>query len=406
MFHRENSEAEVHVQLDRLYWRLFRVMASSSTRDEIPNLRPQEQQLLRFMDERNRMNNYTPVVCSYEELVAAIWHGREIEDGKADLTHLVMEVRRKVEPNPEQPLILRNVRGRGYLLKSTEWAGVHEASPFVCGRPITTPRYFFGRQRELKHIFGLWKRLPLQSIALIGPRRSGKTSLLYYLRQIFSTPPELLRPDQCVDWLPNADQYQIVLVDFRDARLLQQGRLLHYLLASLRLPAAVEPSIEQFMDIASTHLTRPALLLMDDIGKALRAPDLKPALWDSLRSLSCNYTQGRLAFVLSCEAVPGQLNSSATMSADASPFFNMFGHPLWLGPLEECAARELIASSPIPFEEDDAEWILAESGRWPSLLQHFCYLRLEALEEQRSGDEWKEAGRRAIAPYRNLIEPE
>src|SRR3569832_801233 len=57
-----------------------------------------------------------------------------------------------------------------------------EPSPFITGPTITHPRNFFGRQRELKRLFDLLKRYPLQNAAIIGKRRSGKTSLLHYLK--------------------------------------------------------------------------------------------------------------------------------------------------------------------------------------------------------------------------------
>jgi hypothetical protein len=51
-------------------------------------------------------------------------------------------------------------------------------SSFITGTPITHPRHFFGRQRELKRLFNLFKSHPLQNAAIIGQRRSDKTSLL------------------------------------------------------------------------------------------------------------------------------------------------------------------------------------------------------------------------------------
>ncbi len=67
---------------------------------------------------------------------------------------------------------------------------------FSAGPPIAHPRSFFGRARELKRLFNLWQRSPLQNAAIIGPRRAGKTSLLLYLANITTTPPEQLRPGQ------------------------------------------------------------------------------------------------------------------------------------------------------------------------------------------------------------------
>jgi predicted AAA+ superfamily ATPase len=54
----------------------------------------------------------------------------------------------------------------------------------------------------LKRLYDLLKSRPLQNSVIIGPRRSGKTSLLLNLRNIAITAPEELRPDQRANQLP------------------------------------------------------------------------------------------------------------------------------------------------------------------------------------------------------------
>jgi hypothetical protein len=66
------------------------------------------------------------------------------------------------------------------------------------------------------------------------------------------------------------------------------------------------------------------------------------------------------------------LSRSGLLSRLSTPFFNIFGYTATLGALTEMEARELINSSPIPFPEEDIEWILAESGLCPLLLQILC----------------------------------
>ena len=110
-----------------------------------------------------------------------------------------------------------------------------EASPFIIGTPITQPRYFFGRGKELKRLFNLLKRHPLQNAAIIGKKRSGKTSLLHYLKNITTTPPPQLRPDQKSDWLPQPEKYQWVFVDLQDARMQSREGFLRYILESLKM---------------------------------------------------------------------------------------------------------------------------------------------------------------------------
>ncbi|HET9222541.1 MAG TPA: hypothetical protein VFO07_08560 [Roseiflexaceae bacterium] len=272
-------------------------------------------------------------------------------------------------------------------------------APFVVGPPIMHPSQFFGREEELRRIFGVLGRFPLQHIALIGLQRSGKTSLLHYLRDITRTPPEQLRPGQRADWLKLADRYRWVFVDFQDVRMCSLSSLLPYLLAELGLPVPSPCSLTSFMDVASRGMREPAVLLLDEITPALEAPELDLKFWWSLRSLCTNQTSGRLGVILTCQQPPAQ---HAREYEKPSPFFNIF-HRMDLGPLSEPAARELIASSGQLFDDIEVEWILEQSGRWPALLQMLCLTYFEALEYGSTNQKWREEGLHQIASYRYLL---
>jgi hypothetical protein len=284
-----------------------------------------------------------------------------------------------------------------------------ELPPFIAGPPITHPRQFFGRERELRRLLNLWKRTPLQNAAIIGPRRSGKTSLLLYLKSITTTPPSELRAGQRADWLPEPERYHWIFVDFQDSRMSSRQELLGYLLAHLNLSAADAETgsrrapcdLDHFMDVVSRGLHTPTIILLDEIDVALqRYPELDTVFWESLRSLATNHVGGNLAFALAAYESPGLL---ASYSHIGSPFFNIFGYTATLGPLTEQEARELIASSPIPFPPVDVDWILSRSGRWPMLLQILCRERLVALEDGEADDVWQEDGLRQIAPFRDAF---
>ena len=271
-----------------------------------------------------------------------------------------------------------------------------ESDPFIVGPPITRPYHFFGRNTEIRRLFNLWKRRPLQNAAIIGPKRSGKTSLLHYLRTITTIPSDQVRRDQKTEWLPNPQRYQWVFVDFQDVRMCRRERLLTYLLTSLELPVPNPNNLECFMDVVTNHLQTPTIILMDEIGAALLSPELDLQFWGSLRSLVSNLTGGNLAFVLTAHETPALL---AQQEGKPSPFFNIFGHTFKLGPLKENEARALIAGSPQPFSESDTNWILNQSGCWPFLLQILCHARLCALEDGEPDDVWQKEGMREMAPY-------
>jgi hypothetical protein len=273
---------------------------------------------------------------------------------------------------------------------------------FVAGPPITQPAQFWGRDREIKRLFNLWQRPPLQNGAIIGPRRSGKTSLLHYLRQITTTPIEQRRPDQRHGWLPQPEQYRWIFVDFQDHRLGSQAGLMHYLLDELDLPRPTPCDLNAFLDVVGDGLRQPTIILLDEIGVALeRYPELDDAFWESLRSLATNQVGGNLGFVLTAATPPDQL---ARRSQLGSPFFNIFGYAAMLGPFTEAEARAFIAATSIPFSETDVEWLLTQSRGWPLLLQILCRERRLALEEDSTDTTWREEALAQLAPFRHLLQ--
>jgi hypothetical protein len=278
-----------------------------------------------------------------------------------------------------------------------------ETSWFVIGTPITHPRYFFGRKKELKRLFDLLKRRPLPNAAIIGKSGSGKTSLLEYLKNITTTPTAQLRPGQKSDWLPSPENYRWIFVDFQDPRRQSREGLLRYILECLKMSVPSPCDLEGFMDVVSSNLLQPTVILFDEIGVGLqRCPELDDEFWESLHSLRTYQTNGNLGFVLATPESPIDL---ARRTGHSSPFFNIFGYNTRiLGAMTEDEARELIASSPMPFPAEDVEWILTQSKCWPLLLQILCRERLFSLEDEEMGDDWHEEGLKEMQPFTHLFD--
>ena len=54
-------------------------------------------------------------------------------------------------------------------------------NPFTYGNPISDPKRFVGRQREVEQIFMRLRNPEFESSSIVGERRAGKTSLLNYI---------------------------------------------------------------------------------------------------------------------------------------------------------------------------------------------------------------------------------
>lgn len=271
---------------------------------------------------------------------------------------------------------------------------------FVVNLPVMHPRQFFGRQRILNRIFNLFSHFPLQNVAVIGPRHSGKTSLLNYIRDICTTPTDQLRPGQVQNWLPDPERYRWISIDFRDSSMQEQSSLLAFLMREMGLQHTAGCTLSEFMIAARNNITVPTIILMDEVEEVLTIPELsETGFWRNLRALAINGAGGNLAFVMACRQRPSTLYPAGER---ASPFANIIGHACYLEPLKETEARELISSSPLVFPPTDVDWILEQSKCWPAILQMLCHERLSSFSE--TGDHWKEIALGQMEPYRHLLE--
>ena len=279
---------------------------------------------------------------------------------------------------------------------------------FITGNPILYPRFFFGRNMILKRLFSTLKRHPLQNIAIVGEKRSGKTSLLHYISKITTAVPEDLRENQRNDWLRNPEDYSWIFIDFQDKRMMNEGKLLSYILDQIGLRHEDNLDLEVFMDIFSANVKRPTVILFDEIDTAIQSKSsLGNHLWESLRSLNTNQADGNLAFVIASSGSPSDL---ANCIGHTSSFFNIFGRVVEIGALTEAEAYQLIDSSPIPFGREDKQWIIEESQCWPLPLQILCSERLFSLEEYQKGKadttsyDWKAKGLLEIKGLGHLLD--
>jgi hypothetical protein len=270
----------------------------------------------------------------------------------------------------------------------------------IPGIPISHPCQFFGRADVLQRVRRAWNQpTALQHVAIIGKRRSGKTSFLKYLPLIAQVPPTDLRSDQPQgwnDWLPQ--DFQFAFVDFQLAVMSQPESLLSNILTQLNLKIPTPCNLITFSNTLDEQLKKPTVILMDEVGAGLRSPDLDAVFWSNMRALGNNCAGGKLGLVVTAHE---SLHKLATDSSKESPFFNIFGQIAHLKPLTEKEAQDLVNSFSLSLTEEDTDWILQNSGCWPALIQLICNERLQALESD-TGDNWKDEALDRIEPFLGL----
>ncbi len=122
-------------------------------------LRPLEARLLAYLHARRG------VATSRRELLSEVWGYREgVSSRTVDTT--VKTLRRKIEPDPGEPVFLLTARGLGYRLE------VETPPPFS---PTQGPG-LFGRREELSTLSSLWLR-GARWVTLTGPPGVGKSAL-------------------------------------------------------------------------------------------------------------------------------------------------------------------------------------------------------------------------------------
>jgi DNA-binding response OmpR family regulator len=259
-------------------------------------------------------------------------------------------------------------------------------NPFFHRGPIHHPAYFFGRRSETGQALSLLGQA--QSVALVGQRRIGKTSLLFHLANpdIFSqyglSPADhLFVYIDCGSLvsLDPAGLYRVLLEEINDA--LTERNLDPLQAAALNDD---QPLTYRRFERALRSLTQQGwrlILILDEFERLSRSPHLDPDFFSGLRALAAKYP---LAYITASKHPLLEL-TYANASALSSPFFNIFAS-LRLGLFSEIEAGELLlslaAKEGLAFNPATLDFLLDLAGPHPLFLQMAGFLAFELAQER------------------------
>ena len=247
-------------------------------------------------------------------------------------------------------------------------------NPFTYGNPITEPGRFFGRRREVELIVSRLLNPEFEGSSIVGERRLGKTSLLYYVSH-----PEVLHR---FGLDPKAHLFTYVDLGIFGPES-TPARLYQHLLrriASRIQDTELREHITEFshQDTVDIHdmidsveaINRKDLsivLLMDEFETIGNNTNFGTDFYSGLRSLAIH---NKLAYVTASRR--DLVEMGHLQEIRSSPFFNIFAtvnlQPFTGQEIEELLHQSL-ARTGISFSHEDVEFATKLAGPHPYFLQ-------------------------------------
>jgi hypothetical protein len=264
-------------------------------------------------------------------------------------------------------------------------------NPFTYGNPISDPRRFFGRTREVEQIFGRLRNEEFESSSLVGDRRIGKTSLLNYLADLGVRAKHSLPPEQYVFVYVDLQMVNEAMGPVQLWRRLLKLMRLHCrdksvteLLAALERDELLDTfaldELFQQVDDKGQHV----VFLLDEFEHITANGNFGPDFYYGLRSLVIHH---QLALVTSSRRELIDLCHDEDIKS--SPFFNIFAN-INLRQLSPADADRLIhralGGTTVQFSEREMEKVFDLAAFHPYFLQAACWVLYEAYGKD-SGEE-------------------
>ncbi len=255
-------------------------------------------------------------------------------------------------------------------------------NPYLNRVMIRDPADFFGRRRELARLYARINAPHPQSVSVIGERRIGKSSLLWFIAHPENSGRYLIDPDGTI----------LLFLDFQENREMEVEDFFRAVSSRLRerlpdMPSSIEGrgyddllGIARWMDESGLKL----VLLLDEFEVVTQNPNFDAKFFAFLRSLANRYN---VAYITTSRK-PLQELCHAKQISD-SPFFNIFT-TLHLGPFSLDEAMELIR---VPSEragiplEPYSDFLMEIAGTLPFFLQIACSALFEYLQAEGDMDQ-------------------
>lgn len=249
-------------------------------------------------------------------------------------------------------------------------------NPYTNRGTIKNPDDFYGREREVRRIYSRISSSHPQCISIIGERKIGKSSLLYYLSH------ESTRKK----WLKEPNSYVFLLIDLQQQTFeLSFPNLFQYIFRYLRGQLGPQAVPESLSDIKTQSELYEAfrqsisklgsdglklIILFDEFGTITANESFDSTFFSFLRSIANNY---ECAYITTSRMKLQELCHNTDISE--SPFFNIFT-PVPLSQFKPDEARSLIftpsRNKGIEFNELEADFILSIAGFHPLFIQMAC----------------------------------
>lgn len=262
------------------------------------------------------------------------------------------------------------------------------SNPFFHRGPIRDCSYFFGRKPETAQILSLLGNG--QSVALVGQRRMGKTSLLFHLADpaVFTlyglnSAESLFVYVDCgrLSTLDPAGLYQVILEEMGD-KLAERGPQP----PELEGLALAQPPTYRIFERALRGIIRQGwkpILILDEFERLSQNPQLDPHFFSGLRALTTTYP---LVLVTASKQPLLEL-TYADASTLSSPFFNIFASirlNLFSTDEAQTLLTGLASKGGLTFPQPLVDFLLDLAGPHPLLLQIAGFHAFELQQTNRA----------------------